>query len=334
MNAIHTHIGESLIVEQEERLQRKMEASHLDRGESMDVDSTTLGNLPADIVKDEDLYTEDSFSDEKCVCVTHKAFAGFLRSDVHCLTCHNISTVKEAFLDISLDMETLDRSQIVSKGTQEPLTLYDGLERFTQIETLDSFHCDACHTRAACTKQLSIEQLPLTLCFHLKRFKHTFTSTRKIDTYMQFPLNIDMTPYTFMSTSAQGAPLPKAFGEVGGFSDPTWESLEGEIPPPDLLPNGINPVFHSSPSNEPVSPAIGASKKGPVPRADRSIYSLYAVVNHSGNTENGHYTSFVRHGDSWFKCDDHAITKATVKEVLVSRAYLLFYCRSVLEYQE
>lgn len=67
---------------------------------------------------------------------------------------------------------------------------------------------------------------------------------------------------------------------------------------------------------------------------DRAMYSLYAVVIHSGNMENGHYTCFVRYGDEWYKCDDHTITKATTKQVLLSRAYLLFYSRSVLEYQK
>ena len=48
-------------------------------------------------------------------------------------------------------------------------------------------------------------------------------------------------------------------------------------------------------------------------------YSLFAVVNHSGTIECGHYTCFIRqHKNQWFKCDDHLITRALPQEVLNS----------------
>ena len=48
-------------------------------------------------------------------------------------------------------------------------------------------------------------------------------------------------------------------------------------------------------------------------------YSLFAVVNHSGTIESGHYTCFIRsHRDQWFKCEDHMVTRATAGEVLSS----------------
>lgn len=51
----------------------------------------------------------------------------------------------------------------------------------------------------------------------------------------------------------------------------------------------------------------------------RSRYSLFAVVNHQGTLESGHYTTFIRqHKDQWFKCDDAIITKASIKDVLDS----------------
>ena len=48
-------------------------------------------------------------------------------------------------------------------------------------------------------------------------------------------------------------------------------------------------------------------------------YSLYAVVNHIGTLEAGHYIVYIRqHRDNWFKCDDHLITRATLRDVLSS----------------
>ncbi|XP_055908152.1 ubiquitin carboxyl-terminal hydrolase nonstop [Eupeodes corollae] len=63
-------------------------------------------------------------------------------------------------------------------------------------------------------------------------------------------------------------------------------------------------------------------------------YSLYAVVNHLGTIDTGHYIVYVRHHkDTWVKCDDHTITTATLNQVLDSEGYLLFYHKNILEYE-
>lgn len=56
----------------------------------------------------------------------------------------------------------------------------------------------------------------------------------------------------------------------------------------------------------------------PIPSDNR--YSLFAVINHLGSSINaGHYTAYVRQQrDYWYKCDDHVITRANLKEVLDS----------------
>ncbi|ELU07196.1 hypothetical protein CAPTEDRAFT_18184 [Capitella teleta] len=64
-------------------------------------------------------------------------------------------------------------------------------------------------------------------------------------------------------------------------------------------------------------------------------YSLYAVVNHRGTADTGHYTCFIRqHKSHWFRCEDHLITKASLDyEVLKSEGYLLFYHKQILDYE-
>lgn len=48
-------------------------------------------------------------------------------------------------------------------------------------------------------------------------------------------------------------------------------------------------------------------------------YSLYAVINHIGSFDTGHYTAYIRHHkDVWVKCDDDVITMASLKQVLDS----------------
>lgn len=51
------------------------------------------------------------------------------------------------------------------------------------------------------------------------------------------------------------------------------------------------------------------------------VYSLYAVINHVGSINKGHFTAFVRHcKEVWVKCDDQTITKVPMDEVLNSEA--------------
>ncbi|CAH0388905.1 unnamed protein product [Bemisia tabaci] len=63
-------------------------------------------------------------------------------------------------------------------------------------------------------------------------------------------------------------------------------------------------------------------------------YSLFAVVNHIGSLDLGHYTAFIRHKkDQWFKCNDDHITQVKKSDVLASEGYLLFYHKRILEYE-
>ncbi|CAH0564207.1 unnamed protein product [Brassicogethes aeneus] len=74
-------------------------------------------------------------------------------------------------------------------------------------------------------------------------------------------------------------------------------------------------------------------KESPFPSDNR--YSLFAVINHVGQSICvGHYTAYVRQQHNcWYKCDDHVITRANLKDVLDSEGYLLFYHKQILEYE-
>jgi len=62
-------------------------------------------------------------------------------------------------------------------------------------------------------------------------------------------------------------------------------------------------------------------------------YVLFAVINHIGTLDAGHYTSYIRqHSNLWFHCNDHQILPASIQHVLDSEGYLLFYHKQILEY--
>ena len=42
--------------------------------------------------------------------------------------------------------------------------------------------------------------------------------------------------------------------------------------------------------------------------------------------------NFRQHSNLWFHCNDHQILPASIKQVLDSEGYLLFYHKQILEY--
>ena len=62
------------------------------------------------------------------------------------------------------------------------------------------------------------------------------------------------------------------------------------------------------------------------PTADQ-IYDLYAVSNHYGTMEGGHYTAYAKNPitRSWHKFDDHEVSALSPGDVRSSAAYILFY---------
>ncbi|GAB1303225.1 Ubiquitin carboxyl-terminal hydrolase 51 [Apodemus speciosus] len=222
-----------------------------------------------------------------CNCIIDHIFTGSLQSDLTCQACQGVSTTIDPCWDISLDLPgtyTPGRASSTSRDGQKPrvITLTDCLKWFTRPEDLGSsakIKCSQCQSYQQSTKQLTMKKLPIVACFHLKRFEHLGKQRRKINTFISFPLELDMTP----------------------FLASTKESIM---------------------KGQPLTECVPTENK----------YSLFAVINHHGTLESGHYTSFVRQEkDQWFSCDDAVVTKATMDELLFSEGYLLFYYRQDLE---
>ncbi|KAN0123099.1 cysteine proteinase, partial [Russula decolorans] len=64
-------------------------------------------------------------------------------------------------------------------------------------------------------------------------------------------------------------------------------------------------------------------------------YELFALINHEGQIDNGHYTSFARFQDTWCRFDDDKVTPATLASVLGTSApiYMAFYVKRRLDYK-
>lgn len=228
-----------------------------------------------------------------CQCIAHKVFSGLLRSDVTCTTCGFTSTTYDPCLDIALNLEAASSSSKVANGKsgktsqeQSVSTLLGCLDLFTRPEKLGSdqkFFCQHCQVSRDSLKQMSIRRLPLVLCFHIKRFEHSWIKkmSRKIDKFLQFPVLLDTAPY--LSSSV----VRKRFGN-------RIFTLEGE---------------ETNVSTE---------------------FEVLAVVAHSGNLESGHYVTYLRLREQWYKCDDAWITKVSDHVVRAAQGYLLYYVQKTL----
>ncbi|OGM50094.1 ubiquitin carboxyl-terminal hydrolase [Aspergillus bombycis] len=135
-----------------------------------------------------------------CPCFFHKTFYGKLRSSVTCDKCGNVTRTDDPMVDLSLDVQVQAKKRAMGgAGASSTPTLSGCLESFTSPEKLMAgvYNCSGCGGSAQkATKQLRIKKLPAILCMQLKRYEHTFSVSEKLEGRIDFPMSINMLPYT------------------------------------------------------------------------------------------------------------------------------------------
>ncbi|XP_024995445.1 ubiquitin carboxyl-terminal hydrolase 20-like [Cynara cardunculus var. scolymus] len=116
-----------------------------------------------------------------------QVFGGCVVSKLRCCNCNYISDTYEPSVDLSLEIE-------------DAISLSTALESFTKVEHIEDeemrFTCDQCKEKVSVEKQLMLDQTPPICAFHLKRFKNDGSYVEKIDKHVEFPLELDLQPYT------------------------------------------------------------------------------------------------------------------------------------------
>uniref|UniRef100_A0A4W6E3T5 Ubiquitin carboxyl-terminal hydrolase n=1 Tax=Lates calcarifer TaxID=8187 RepID=A0A4W6E3T5_LATCA len=98
-----------------------------------------------------------------------RIFVGELTNTIMCEECEHISTVKEAFIDISLPI------------IEERVSCHN----YKKVEKI--------YTSAR--KQMLISSLPPVITLHLKRFHQAGMNLRKVNRHVDFPLILDLAPF-------------------------------------------------------------------------------------------------------------------------------------------
>lgn len=199
-----------------------------------------------------------------------------------------------------------------SDGMESVNSLNECLNRFTEPELLGSgnkMDCVICGCRQEAMKQMSIRTLPPIVCFHFKRFEQSFANVRrsemvKIDSAVEFPADgLDLSAFQTSEI------LSRRNSNTDGMKRP-------------------NPASNGELITE-------AEKQLELRENDHAIYDLFAVVNHVGKIDSGHYTALVRREGTWFRCDDEKvnIAKDVQKVVRSEEAYLIFYVQRYVNIQ-
>jgi ubiquitin carboxyl-terminal hydrolase 22/27/51 len=266
---------------------------------------------------DEEVSTPARAKDAKtCDCIVHQTFAGILKSTVTCAACKNTTATYDPFVDLSLDIKSAAVSVKKKKlsminGTTTvkevlPMDLTECLDRFTAPETLssDSYHCRKCNSAQKAEKRLKLSSLPPVLPVHLKRFSHSQknSTSSKIDTKIRFPFTLNLDPYT--SPPKQ----PKSNTTTNNDEDTSKKSKSKEK--------------DKEKEKEKEAKAAAAAEAAKI----EPLYTLSSVIVHKGKIDSGHYVSYARQGEEWFRFDDSMVVRVDEKEVLGAEAYMLFYC--------
>ena len=78
-----------------------------------------------------------------------------------------------------------------------------------------------------------------------------------------------------------------------------------------------------------------ASQREANSQHSKPIYDLFAVSNHFGQLQAGHYTAIVKNDDKWFQFNDHKISQIRdASQIVTSSAYILFYKRRGIDFND
>ncbi|KAK6237072.1 Peptidase C19 [Theobroma cacao] len=237
-----------------------------------------------------------SKDDGDCQCIAHRAFSGLLRSDVTCITCGFTSTTYDPCIDISLDLEANNFSS--SHVANKPIKTDEKMGLSTLSGCLNLF------TRAE--RLGSDQKLYCQNCQELRDSSKQL-SIRKLP--LVLCLHIKRFEHSLVRKMSrkidQYLQFPFSLDMTPYLSSSIVRSRFG------------NRLFAFEYDNSDSS----------------AEYEIFAMIAHSGMLESGHYVTYLRLKNQWYKCDDAWISEVDEGTVRASQCYMLFYVQKMLYYK-
>jgi len=200
-------------------------------------------------------------------------FGGLLSNELICKECPHHYDREEPLLAINLPVKN-------------KRSIIDSLESFIEGEILDgdnAYYCEECKMKVKTVKRVSIKKLPNYLIFTLKRFEYDFDMNArvKVNDYCEFPLELNMEPFTQQHLKKMERPRKATTDELG----------------------------------------LEASQSRTMSERVSADYNLKGVVVHLGVADSGHYYSIIRETnddqgnkkDVWLEFNDTRVTEFNIK---------------------
>ncbi|XP_073151676.1 ubiquitin C-terminal hydrolase 22-like [Henckelia pumila] len=244
-------------------------------------------------------------------CIAHRVFSGILRSDVMCTSCGFTSTTYDPCVDLSLDLE----SNLAGSAKTTPTKSNNSVN----VET------DSMNT----SQNFSIS----TLMGCLDRF----TRPERLGSDQKFFCQqCQVRQESLKQMSIRKLPLVSCF-HIKRFEHSSIRKMSKKIDrylqfpfSMDMAPYLSSSILRSRYGNR-IFPFDGDEQD---PSSEfSSEFELFAVITHSGKLDAGHYVTYLRLSNQWYKCDDSWITQVNDNIVRSAQGYMMFYVQKMLYYR-
>ena len=93
--------------------------------------------------------------------------------------------------------------------------MHDSLQKLVDGEVINDYECDGCKKKVDVSKRTLISSTPNVLIVHLQRIIFNFDSMRndKLNTFFEFPYQLDLKPYSFYEVMRKENRLPQVNSE-------------------------------------------------------------------------------------------------------------------------
>uniref|UniRef100_A0A1I7WZ09 Ubiquitin carboxyl-terminal hydrolase n=1 Tax=Heterorhabditis bacteriophora TaxID=37862 RepID=A0A1I7WZ09_HETBA len=234
--------------------------------------------------------------------VCEKTFGGLFADEKICKDCPHkfvlfyLSTYtrEEPFTSISIDVRAHDNL---------PASLREYVKGDI-LENDNAYKCEQCDRKVTAVKRLSVHRLPPHLVVQLKRFEFDWEKEQpvKYNDYFEFPMELDMQPYTAEALAKQDE-AEKRGGVL--MEEDKGMQLQQDIYCYKYYTDSMTFTFCV-----PFYFAIFLRTSFPAPDP-AYLYVLRGVVVHSGQATGGHYYSYIKSSDDgkWYKFDDTDVSR-------------------------